>query len=191
VPAGFDTRLAEAGLLGIRVLYFETGYDGYKPPRSWSREAIATTTTHDLPTVAGWWSGIDIEWRARLDLLAIGESSEQAHAQRHHERGQLWQAFRREGICSGEMPPPHAAATVVDAALAYVAATPAPLVMIPIEDLLGLIEQPNLPGTVDTHPNWRRRLPSASDALFDAAEMRQRLASLHQRVIHPPSNQPT
>ena len=53
---------------------------------------------------------------------------------------------------------------VVDAACAFVAATPAPLALIPLEDLLGAIEQPNVPGTTDEHPNWRRRLATGLDA---------------------------
>jgi 4-alpha-glucanotransferase len=180
VPAGFDARLAQAGLLGIRVLYFETGHDGFKPPWNWSDSAIATTTTHDLPTVAGWWAGRDIDWRARLDLLAVTQSQQQAQEERAQERGRLWHALCRDGVASGDMPAPDAPDTVVDAALAYVTATPAPLVVIPIEDLLGVVEQPNLPGTVDTHPNWRRRLSCDTAAMFDSPAVRQRVALLNR-----------
>ncbi len=187
VPAGFDTRLAEAGVLGIRVLYFETGYDGFKPPWTWSDRAIATTTTHDLPTVAGWWIGRDNDWRDRLDLLPASQSLQQAQEERAHERVRLWQALCRDGTAGGDLPAPDAPQAVIDGALAYVAATPAPLVVIPIEDLLGIVEQPNLPGTVDTHPNWRRRMPRATAHLFDDAAVRQRLALLNRsRAIHPP-----
>jgi 4-alpha-glucanotransferase len=54
----------------------------------------------------------------------------------------------------------------VDEALAFVAATPAPLVTYPLEDLLALAEQPNLPGSIDEHPNWRRRMTRPVDELF-------------------------
>jgi 4-alpha-glucanotransferase len=47
-----------------------------------------------------------------------------------------------------------------------VAATPAPLVTYPLEDLLALVEQPNLPGSIDEHPNWRRRLALPVNELF-------------------------
>lgn len=178
VPAGFDARLARSGLLGIRVLYFETAGTHFKPPSAWSDAAIATTTTHDLPTVAGWWQGVDIDWRARLDLLAPGETAAQGHALRACERVALWDAFSRDGVTTEPMPAPDAATAVVDAALAYVGATPAPLVIVPLEDLLGLEQQPNLPGTVDSHPNWRRRLPVSVPALLDSPLVRQRLRDL-------------
>ena len=187
VPAGFDTRLAEAGVLGIRVLYFETGHDGFKPPWNWSDQAIATTTTHDLPTVAGWWIGRDIDWRERFDLLPLTQSAAQAHEERAQERSRLWQALVRDGVASGEQPAPDAPHAVIDGALAYVAATPAPLTVLPIEDLLGLVEQPNLPGTVDSHPNWRRRLPCETAHVFDSDAVRNRLALLNRSRSRFPS----
>jgi 4-alpha-glucanotransferase len=65
--------------------------------------------------------------------------------------------------------------------LAYVGSTPAPLVLAPLEDVLGIVEQPNLPGTVEGHPNWRQRLPQDAAALLEAPEARQRLARLAAR----------
>jgi 4-alpha-glucanotransferase len=47
----------------------------------------------------------------------------------------------------------------------FLAQTRSRLLAISLEDLLGVIDQPNIPGTVDEHPNWRRRLPVAIDAM--------------------------
>ncbi|RYF53440.1 MAG: hypothetical protein EOO27_26165, partial [Comamonadaceae bacterium] len=55
---------------------------------------------------------------------------------------------------------------------------PQPLALIPLEDLLHLVEQPNIPGTIDTHPNWRRRLPATTDTLFDQPETRAAVAAI-------------
>jgi 4-alpha-glucanotransferase len=63
------------------------------------------------------------------------------------------------------------------AVLAYVARSPSPLAIVPLEDLLALDEQPNLPGPPCGHPNWLRRLPRAVDALFDA-DVRIRIAAI-------------
>ena len=68
----------------------------------------------------------------------------------------------------------------VDQALAYVGMTPAPLAMIPIEDLLGVEEAPNLPGTTDQHPNWRRRLPGTVDSMLDTPAVQARTSLLNQ-----------
>jgi 4-alpha-glucanotransferase len=66
---------------------------------------------------------------------------------------------------------------VVDAALRHVGAAATALALLPVEDACALAEQPNLPGTVDGHPNWRRRLPAEADAIIDGTEARQRIAA--------------
>jgi 4-alpha-glucanotransferase len=64
VPAGFRERIAAQGIAGMRVLWFERDADGaFRPPSDWDRDTVAMTSTHDLPTVAGWWRGVDLEWR--------------------------------------------------------------------------------------------------------------------------------
>jgi 4-alpha-glucanotransferase len=104
VPDGFDEQLARAGLLGIRVLLFQQRDGRFLSPSEWSNRAIATTTTHDLPTIAGWWEGRDIEWRAKLDLLEKGQSAEDAHRLRDREREALWRGLSESGFAEGNMP---------------------------------------------------------------------------------------
>ncbi|HET6804328.1 MAG TPA: 4-alpha-glucanotransferase [Frateuria sp.] len=174
VPADFRQRLAAAGALGIRVLWFERAADrGFIAPAHWSSEAMATTSTHDVPTVAGWWSGRDIEWRARTGLAEPGVDEA---AERAMDRERLWRALCASGAAQdaggspdeNRPPSPEDVAPVAIAAAGHVARAPAPLVVIPAEDLLALPEQPNLPGPTDAmHPNWRRRLPESAAALFD------------------------
>lgn len=195
VPPGFDQVLAEAGVAGIRVLWFQRDKQNFLPPAAWSRQAIAVTTTHDLPTVAGWWSGADLAWRERLGHLPQGLPA--ALTQRSQERSQLWHGLVQQGWASGPLPhvapalaedmaaaPAPAAledcAIAVDAALQWVAATPAPLAVVPLEDILGLTQQPNLPGLTDPHPNWRRRLPADTPQLFADYAARARLERLRR-----------
>jgi 4-alpha-glucanotransferase len=172
VPPGFRERLNEHGLAGIRVLWFERGEwsNGFKMPRDWDRNAVATTTTHDLPTVTGWWRGADIAWRNQIGQTlprADGRDPvEVALAERASDRAALWDAFQWAGVAAHGVPAPPPESAPVDEALAFVAATPAPLVTYPLEDLLALEEQPNLPGSIDEHPNWRRRLTLSIDELF-------------------------
>ncbi|GAA0499224.1 4-alpha-glucanotransferase [Pigmentiphaga sp. GD03639] len=169
VPEGFNEQIARAGMLGMDVLWFnrEGTWPGapFRAPGGWSRQALATTTTHDLPTVAGWWQGTDIRWRAELGLLAEGRGIEAEQAERGQDRARLWEDLGRAGtVGAGDPLPPEAPVTAV---LDFVAQTPAPLLVVPLEDMLGLQEQPNLPGTVDTHPNWRRRMPLPVESLFE------------------------
>ncbi|GAM01675.1 4-alpha-glucanotransferase [Sphingomonas parapaucimobilis] len=173
VPPGFRDTMAKVGMLGMRVLPFERNADGaFLPPDTWSEQAIAMTATHDIPTIAGWWKGRDLEWRARIAGRPV---SPEDSANRARERTALWQAV------GNGAPKPDEPATVVDAAIAAVAGTPCPLAIIPVEDLLGLDEQPNLPGTIDEHPNWRRRLADTLDRSLATPEVAARIAVLNAR----------
>jgi len=169
VPPGFRARLRRAGIAGMDVMWFERTRLTFKKPTRWRHDAVAMTTTHDLPTVAGWWSGEDIRTRRALGLGAAGEEDE-----RKQDRARLWRAFAAAGTAQGAPPPIDQPAIAVDAALGYVAQSPSPLMLTPLEDLLGLAAQPNLPGTIDEHPNWRRRLAPAAKDLFDVPQVQAR-----------------
>lgn len=152
VPPGLRETLSRRGVLGIDVLAFTRAADGaFLSPRRWRRDAVATTTTHDLPTLVGWSRGRDLEWRARID--AVDDAT--LDAQRRARAADVVALDAASAAAIGETGPA--------AWMAFVAAAPAPLALLPAEDALGLVEQPNLPGTVDTHPNWRRRLPQEID----------------------------
>ena len=174
VPEGLQDTLASHNILGMRVLLFEQ-QDGELPaPEQWSNAALATTTTHDLPTLAGWQSGRDIAWREHLGQ----RSAEQAAAdrqQRTEEVHVLHQALQRQGLTQGKDPQAQ-----LDASIQFLGCTPAPLVLVPLEDLLGATEQPNLPGPGDAHPNWRRRWSQNAAQMLDAAPATRRLQRLHE-----------
>jgi 4-alpha-glucanotransferase len=158
VPKGFRDALAGAGVLGMRVLPFQRdAKGGFRDATRWDSEACALTGTHDLATVAGWWSGRDIDWRTRISSTY---PATKVRRERDKERKLLWRALEQEK--NGLVPGPRREQDVVDAAIAFVARTLSKLALFPIEDIAGLVEQPNLPGTTNEHPNWRRRLPSGN-----------------------------
>lgn len=179
VPEGFRATLQEAGVMGMRVLYFERGHDGgFKAPAHYDRDAAALTTTHDLPTLAGWWRGRDIDWRERLSLYPGADDAGRAREGRAHDRGRFWDAARACGAAAGEPPDPAQPERAVDAGIAYVAQSACALALVPAEDIAGLDEQPNLPGVTEGHPNWRRRLP---EGFLDGEDARRRLERLAAR----------
>jgi 4-alpha-glucanotransferase len=139
------------------------------------------TSTHDLPTVAGWWRGSDISARAACNRLGVGIKESDAAEERAVDRRALWRAFVDVGAAQGGEPPPENTPPVVDAALVFTASTGSPLILPPIEDVLGIEEQPNLPGTIDEHPNWRRRLAPEARALLDEPPAASRIATLAQK----------
>lgn len=177
VPPEFRQHMAEAGISGMDVLWFQRDKKGFLPPSKWRPDAVAMTSTHDLPTVAGWWKGTDIAAREKLELV---KDSEAERAGRDKDRKALWNAVKAAKVASGNPPAPENSEAAVNSAVRFVAKAAAPLALIPLEDMLGLTEQPNLPGTIDEHPNWRRRYgPPASD-LLDTPQARRRLKALRE-----------
>ncbi|MFC2972848.1 4-alpha-glucanotransferase, partial [Azotobacter bryophylli] len=176
VPEGFREELAERGILGMRVLLFEQDRQGrFHPPPHWPDNALATSATHDLPTLDGWWQGRDIDWRERLQI-ADTQATEEARETRGRERRALREALAADG--GPEADEVLDSAAMIDACVGFLGHTPAPLVLLPLEDALGLEEQANLPGTVDSHPNWRRRYPGDSATLLDGGDAARRLRIL-------------
>ena len=174
-PPGFTRAISERHMLGMQVLWFQRAADhGFIGAADYAPRAVALTGTHDTPTVAGWWSGRDLDWAARLGRLPDDIPHEHALAIRDWDRGLLWSTFAH----GRDRPPADDPQTAVDAAIDHVAATPCAMVIVPVEDLVGEIEQPNLPGTIDEHPNWRRRLAAPLDALLDEPRTAARLDRL-------------
>lgn len=172
VPWGYRDFLAGQGAYGMRVLRFERQDHGYVPPRDWSHDAAAMTTTHDMIATAGWWKGADLEGAAQAERDA-----------RERERGFLWNSFRDSGVAQGDPPPAWDAWPAVDAAIAYVAATPCALKIIAIEDALASDTQPNVPGVTIDKPNWRHRLDGDAGRLLDDSRTLQRLQPLREPPV--------
>ncbi|MCM2130250.1 4-alpha-glucanotransferase [Larsenimonas rhizosphaerae] len=169
VELDFRTRLDQSGILGMGVLWFEREAESFTRAADYPARAVSMASTHDLPTVAGWLAGRDIHWRHRLGML--GDTAlDEAMAERARERTWLAEALNIDADSSVDR--------WLEAVAYHIGATPAPLALLPLEDLLGLVEQPNLPGTLDEHPNWQRRLPVNVERLFDSETVRMRLKAL-------------
>ncbi|CUJ13411.1 4-alpha-glucanotransferase [Achromobacter aegrifaciens] len=180
VPEGFNRELADHGILGMNVLWFMR-QEPDAPPSApstpapflaagdWPGQAVAMTSTHDLPTLRGWWAERDIDLRAELDLLGGGDDEATLRRNRRMDRSLLAQALG----CAAEP-----ARAPLEDMLRFVSSSPCPLLLVPMEDLAGELEQPNLPGTVDQHPNWRQRLAASSAACFAAPAVQARLQAL-------------
>ncbi|MFW7340984.1 4-alpha-glucanotransferase [Pollutimonas sp. H1-120] len=177
VPEGFNERLREKSMLGMSVLWFQRdgqAGEGGEPapfslPSQWPSWTMAMPTTHDLPTIAGWWRGRDLHWRERLgEAPEHGQWSKAAHW-REGEKKALWNAMQAAGCLPVAAANP-TAEVPRDAVLGFVASTPSPLVMVSMEDLLGMEDQPNLPGHTGTgvaaHPNWMQTLPMSVEQIF-------------------------
>ncbi len=137
-------RLAEAGILGYRLLWFERNGDGsFRAPGEYAQQAAVSTTTHDLATLAGFFTGQDIEARRAAGLIGDEAYAAQWEARRR-EVDNLNRALEGAGFASDP--------------LAFVLATPCSLAVINQEDLTGEVDQQNLPASTWQYPNWRRKM---------------------------------
>jgi 4-alpha-glucanotransferase len=169
VPPGFRDILRSAEIQGCRVLYFERDGNAFRAPESYPREALACVSTHDLPTLRGWWAGLDIEARQRAGVCSE-EGAAGWRTVRDEERHTLVARLAASGLLTGDVipsEPDHLTDEVCVAVHRFLARTPSRLLAVQLEDLIGMSEQANLPGTIDEHPNWRRKLAYGLDGLAD------------------------
>lgn len=160
VPRGLRPALAASGILGCRLQLFERKpgkMPAFLEPRRFERTAIASFSTHDLPTWDGWRQGQEIDARAQLGHITPAFAAEE-HGRRKAEVA-AFDAMAARVAPEGTDP---ASADAMHHALA---ATASALAMVQVECALGIVPQPNLPGTVDEYPNWRQRLPAGPDRL--------------------------
>ncbi len=163
VAEGFRERMRDAQMLSYRVLWFERLGVAFAPPSAYPAAAAACVSTHDLPTVAGWWTGTDIAERQALGRIDA-DAAAVALSDRQGEKRALVAALDAAGVTA----PAAKAATVDAAALQSVAitaaihrflgATPSALALVQADDLAQESVAINLPGTDRERPNWRRRI---------------------------------
>jgi 4-alpha-glucanotransferase len=179
VPDWIREQLAKARVLSYRVLYFERTADGaMKSPSDYPAQSLAVATTHDLPTLTGFWSGEDLQVRARLSAFTDGAAHHQAWEERQRDKGAIISALKRErllpnGVTEDLATAPAMTTDLCQAIHTYLARTPSCIVLANLEDGLGELSQTNLPGTVDSHPNWTRKYAIPVDEIMCDERLRQ------------------
>lgn len=166
VAPAMREAMRSRSVLSYRTLMFERTEDGlFKPPATWEPQALAVVSTHDLPTLAGFWAGEDIETQARLQLLPREDDHARLVLERAQDRARLLLALEQEGLLpDGATVHPSSlhegdTAVLCAAVHAWLARTPCWLAAAQLEDATGQRQQVNVPGTTETwHPNWRLRL---------------------------------
>jgi 4-alpha-glucanotransferase len=157
VPEGFREQMAEWGIWSYQVMMFERDDHGsFRGVDHYASNALVTFNTHDLSTYAGWRCFSDLALKRSLGIDP-GESDEA----RWHALAMLTDVLRHHAVDGHDL----------YAVAGFLARTKSRLLAISLEDLLGVIDQPNIPGTVDEHPNWRRRLPLAIDEIASAIDV--------------------
>ena len=175
IEPGVRERLADEGVLSYRLAWFEHGPDGgRRRAADYPRLALAAATTHDLPTVAGFFTGSDLE---HLRAIGVAAPDGPERADQEAQRASLCRLLEDEGLLA---PGERSVEAIVTALYGFLARTPAMLVAATLEDAVEAPDRPNVPGTVDQRPNWSLPLPVLLDDL--AADPRvRRLAGVLER----------
>jgi 4-alpha-glucanotransferase len=177
VPEAVTEAMHSRGVLSSSVLYFERDFDAPNepllPPKDWPVDAMASISTHDLPTTAGFLRGENARVRAELGLV---DDVDEEYARAAEAKIEMLVALSEHGL----MPPEPSEEELVLALHRLLATAASRLLLTSPQDALGEPRQPNLPGTVDEYPNWRIPLPVSVDALLSDPRVQAAIAALRE-----------
>lgn len=159
VPDGFRDTMRGQNIYGYSVLQYEKdGQGGFRGPQDYDAKILACFGTHDTPTLHGYQCGRDIEWWDRLGWIDQGHADDMKHARARD-------VSKLAALSGAQADAPPTFAALSDAVHGALAQSPAALVSVQMDDVLGQVEAQNLPGTIDQHPNWRRAYGVTSNDL--------------------------
>jgi 4-alpha-glucanotransferase len=164
VEEGVRDMMAEHNVLSYRLLWFEE-----KPPSEYPQKALAATTTHDLPTLAGVWTGADIEAQRQFGMKPDQAAQNQ---------------FRQKILDAGGVDPTADVIQAITKTFERLADSPSAVVMAELEAACAVNERPNMPASGGKYPNWSLALPATMEEL-EAADFPRRLARTLNRRVRP------
>ena len=190
VPEEMRVAMERYELNHYKVLLFEKDGSGeFKPPSNYARNALATVTTHDLPTLRGWWESHDIALRERLSLYPNQSVRDEVHRARAEELPAMMRALVAQGLWHWQPSEglPAYSPALARAIQAYLGLSSSKIVMMQIEDLIGMIEPVNVPGTDREHDNWQRKVELDTQEILARADVRDILDAVTRarRGEHP------
>jgi 4-alpha-glucanotransferase len=177
VPDEVREALHRFGILSYRLLYFEQDRNGRpRKPDEYPRDALVSATTHDLPTLAGFWLGRDIEARLNAGLLPDDATYRHMLAERTREKQKMLDVLMELKLLPDWFPRnandvPELTGELHNAIVGFLASTPSKLMVLNQEDLLKETEQQNLPGSTAEYPNWRRKMRCTVEELWESPEV--------------------
>jgi 4-alpha-glucanotransferase len=162
------------------VLLFEKTSGRFRRPEEFIRRALAQATTHDMPTLKSYWEARDIELRRRIGLYPSVEVENDVVRERDRDRELLLSALREQGLNPQHPNAPLDPYTgeLGQALHLYLARSSTALVALQIEDLLGMVDPVNVPGTDREYPNWQRKVTQDLEEIQARADIAVHLAEI-------------
>ena len=175
VPDHIREVLHRFGILSYRLLYFEQDNGRFRRPDEYPRDSLVSVTTHDLPTLAGFWLGRDIEARHSAGLLP-DDAYRGMLDDRTREKQRILDVLNELHLLPDWLPRnaheiPELTGEIHNAIVGFLSSTPAKLMVLNQEDLLKETAQQNLPGTTEQYPNWRRKMLCTVEELWTSPDV--------------------
>jgi 4-alpha-glucanotransferase len=182
VPDEMRRAMPELGLYHYKVLLFEQKDGCFLQPQEYVKRALATVTTHDMPTLKSYWEGRDIELRRSLNLYPSHEIEREVAEGRGRDRQALLAALKAQGLLpSADFNEQHPFTPELAQSLhLYLARSAAILAAVQMEDLLGMVEPVNIPGTHTEYPNWQRKLSENIEAVAARQDLAAQLDAINE-----------
>lgn len=175
-------------MLSYRLFYFERNYPdaSFALPEQYPEKAVCAVTTHDLPTLYGYWAGQDITVRKKLGMYIDGSRSKQQFEEREQDKVRILSALKAVNLLPAGCPAdagmiPAMRFELSCAIYGYLAKTPCRLVIVSLDDIIGTLDQQNLPGTINEHPNWMQKTPVSLEEMVSDSRL-STLADIFRRL---------
>jgi 4-alpha-glucanotransferase len=182
VPDAMRDAMQRFALYHYKVLFFEKGHDGqFIAPHDYTSRALAVVTTHDLPPFKSWWQGDDVLLRTQLNMYP-GDTQQRVLHERETDRRLLLLALSRAGLWAWQehQPLPAYSSALMRAAYLYAGLSKAAVLVIQPEDLQGMIEPVNVPGTSTQYANWQRKLNADLNETLLLAEVQEVFSAMNK-----------
>ncbi|CDG22796.1 4-alpha-glucanotransferase [Xenorhabdus poinarii G6] len=192
VPEEIVDKLRDRGVYSYKVFYFERNEQGeYRSPNEYPTQAMATITTHDLPTLRGFWQNGDLTLGEAIGLYPDKTLLADLYSERKRSKQALLSGLNRHGYLSdtrsslqGSSSLTHTEYPMSDAINhsihRYIAHSACALLGLQPEDWLDMERPVNIPGTTEEYPNWRRKLTTTLEAMFADAHINQLLQAIEE-----------
>ena len=168
-------------VFSYKVMYFSKGWNGFQLPEEYPEQAITVISTHDVAPLAGYWTGKDLDTMFKLGTLPDAATFQTALDEREHDKADLLDKLKETGCLGADVQMPAKADETLLAALhKYGALSRSKLYAVQLENLLGVIDNLNVPGVTEGYPNWAQKMPVSLEDFLQHRLMGGQLAIIDE-----------
>ncbi|OEF23410.1 4-alpha-glucanotransferase [Vibrio rumoiensis] len=178
VPDEIVEKLNDAGIHSYKVFFFETEDDGkYIAPDKYKQQSMTALCTHDMPTLRGFWNSADLTLGKEIGLYPDEEQLQLLFEDRNTRRNHIIETLashdRLPKVTYDDQGNVMINRALSEAMQVHMASGSSALLSLQLEDWLEMDTPVNVPGTMNEYPNWRRKLASTLQEMFDREDIQK------------------